>query len=89
MLNIKPLYIQVREGLAILNGTSAMTGIGMYNLIQAEKLLGWATMLSAMTNEIVEAYDDHYSYELNIVKHHRGQNQVAAMMREILERAAR
>ena len=83
-LSIKPLAIHVREGLAILNGTSAMTGIGMYNLIQAQKLLGWAAMLSAMTNEIVEAYDDHYSYELNIVKHHKGQNQVAAMMREIL-----
>ncbi len=84
LLDIKHLTIHIREGLAILNGTSAMTGIGMYNLVQAEKLLSWATMLSAMTNEIVEAYDDHYSYELNIVKHHRGQNQVAAMMREIL-----
>ena len=42
-------------------------------------------MLSAMTNEIVEAYDDHFSNELNIVKHHTGQNYVAAMMRGILK----
>ena len=84
LLAINPLSIRVREGLAILNGTSAMTGIGIYNLIQAGKLLGWATMLSAMTNEIVEAYDDHYSFELNKVKHHSGQNQIAAMMREVL-----
>ena len=28
--------------------------------------------------------DDHYSYELNNVKHHKGQNRVAAMLREIL-----
>ncbi|MEP6611211.1 MAG: aromatic amino acid ammonia-lyase, partial [Mucilaginibacter sp.] len=33
--NIKPLSIHIREGLAILNGTSAMTGIGMLNIIQA------------------------------------------------------
>ena len=84
-LKINPLSIRVREGLAILNGTSAMTGIGMYNLIQAGKLLGWAVMLSAMTNEIVEAYDDHYSYELNMVKRHNGQDKVAAMMREVLQ----
>ena len=84
-LNIQPLTIHVREGLAIMNGTSAMTGIGMVNIIQAKKLLRWSVMLSAMTNEIVEAYDDHYSYELNIVKHHRGQNRIAAMMREILK----
>ena len=83
--NIKPLTIHVREGLAILNGTSAMTGIGIVNIVQAQKLLRWSVILSAMTNEIVEAYNDHYSYELNIVKHHRGQNRIAAMMREILQ----
>ncbi|MEO6730760.1 MAG: aromatic amino acid ammonia-lyase [Ferruginibacter sp.] len=84
-LGIKPLTIHIREGLAILNGTSAMTGIGMVNIIQARKLLEWSVMLSAMINEIVEAFDDHYSYELNIVKKHKGQNEVAAMLRDILK----
>jgi len=84
-LSIKPVAIRAREGLAILNGTSAMTGIGLVNIIQAQKLLAWSAMLSAMTNEIVEAYDDHYSYELNVVKHHTGQNKVAEIMRKILD----
>ena len=84
-LGIKPLSIRIREGLAILNGTSAMTGIGMLNIIQAQKLLEWSVILSAMINEVVEAYDDHYSYELNIVKHHKGQNKVAAQLRDILK----
>jgi histidine ammonia-lyase len=83
--NIKPLAIQIREGIAILNGTSAMTGIGLVNIIQAKKLLHWAVMLSAMTNEIVEAFDDHYSHELNIVKRHTGQNRIATMLRLILK----
>src|SRR5665647_3491170 len=84
-LGIKPLSIHIREGLAILNGTSAMTGIGMVNIIQARKLLEWSVILSAMMNEVVEAYDDHFSYELNIVKHHKGQNKIAAMLRDILK----
>jgi len=83
--NIQPLTIYGREGLAILNGTSAMTGIGMINIIQSEKLFNWSVLLSAMMNEIVEAYNDHYSYELNIVKPHHGQNKVAAMVRNILK----
>jgi len=83
-LNIKPLSIHIREGLATINGTSAMTGIGMVNIIQAHKLLDWSAMFSAMTNEIVQAYDDHYSHELNIVKHHKGQNKIATMLRDIL-----
>jgi len=56
----------------------------MINIVQAKKLLDWAVMLSAMTNEIVEAFDDHYSFELNVVKHHHGQNKIASMLREIL-----
>ena len=83
-LGITPLSIHVREGLAILNGTSAMTGIGLVNILQARKLLLWSAMFSAMTNEIVGAYDDHYSQELNMVKRHNGQNRVAAMLRGIL-----
>ena len=84
-LGIKPLKIHIREGLAILNGTSAMTGIGMINIIQAEKLLEWSVILSAMINEVVEAFDDHYSYELNVVKNHKGQNEIAAQLRDILK----
>lgn len=84
-LNIKPLSIHIREGLAILNGTSAMTGIGMLNIIQAKKLLNWSVLFSAMINEIVEAFDDHYSHELNVVKRHNGQNAIAGMMRDILK----
>ena len=83
-LSIKPLSINIREGLAIINGTSAMTGIGLINIIQAHKLLEWSIMISAMVNEIVKAFDDHFSYELNIVKHHTGQNIVATKLRNIL-----
>jgi len=83
--DIKPLSIHIREGLAILNGTSAMTGIGMLNIIQARKLLNWSVLFSSMINEIVEAFDDHYSQELNAVKHHKGQNKIAAIMRDILK----
>src|SRR3569833_1928391 len=82
---IKPLSIHIREGLAVLNGTSAMTGIGMLNILQARKLLSWSLLFSAMINEIVEAFDDHYSYELNIVKQHNGQNKIASLMRDILK----
>ncbi|MEP6673983.1 MAG: aromatic amino acid ammonia-lyase [Ferruginibacter sp.] len=82
---IKPLTIIGREGLAIVNGTSAMTGIGLINIIQAHKLVKWSVILSSLMNEVVEAYNDHYSYELNIVKSHTGQNHIAATMRHILD----
>ena len=81
---LAPLAIHIREGLAVINGTSAMTGIGLINLILAKKLVDWMIMLSAMTNELMEAFDDHFSPELNGVKAHRGQNRVAGAMNRML-----
>ncbi|HLI92732.1 MAG TPA: aromatic amino acid ammonia-lyase [Puia sp.] len=82
---VKPLSIYIREGLAILNGTSVMTAIGLVNILRARKLVQWSAVLSAMTNEVVGAYDDHYSRELNQVKQHKGQHRIAAMLRDLLK----
>lgn len=83
-LNIKPLGIYLREGLALINGTSAMTGVGMVNLIYAQKAFHISVVLSSITNELMKSFDDHFSQELNQVKHHVGQSKVAADIRTIL-----
>jgi histidine ammonia-lyase len=80
----RPMNIHVREGLGIMNGTSAMSGVGMVNLIQARKLINWSVALSAMTNEIMESFDDHFSEKLNDSKKHPGQSAIARAIREIL-----
>ncbi len=82
-LGIKPLQIYVREGLAVTNGTAVMTGIGLVNLLDAKRLLDWSLKASVMMNEIASSYDDLMSEVLNGVKRHRGQQIVAAKMREI------
>jgi len=82
---LKPITICLREGLAVMNGTSAMTGIGMINLLQSYKLLYWSLMASCIINELVESYDDHFSQVLNEAKLHQGQRAIAEQMRAILE----
>jgi histidine ammonia-lyase len=82
--NIKPLQVYLREGLALMNGTSAMTGVGMSNIIHARYLLVCSIMLSAITNELMKSFDDHFSFELNHVKHHKGQSKVAEVIRMLL-----
>ncbi len=83
--NIEPIKVEIREGLALMNGTSAMTGIGIVNIIYAKRLLNWSVFCSAAINEIVQAYDDHLSEELNAAKKHQGQQKIAKKMRNHLK----
>ena len=83
--NLKPIQVEIREGLALINGTSVMTGIGVVNVHHANKLLDWSLKFSCAINEIVQAYDDHFSAELNNTKRHKGQQEVALRMRKNLE----
>ncbi len=79
---LKPFSMRIREGLSVTNGTSVMTGIGIVNLIYAKKLLRWSVAASVMMNEIAASYDDFMAQALNEAKHHKGQQEIAAMMRE-------
>ncbi|PWJ58554.1 histidine ammonia-lyase [Dyadobacter jejuensis] len=80
-LGIKPLAMKLRDGLGLINGTSCMTGIAAINLIYAKRLVHWGVAASAMLSEVIEAFDDSFSKELNAVKLHEGQRWVAAQMR--------
>lgn len=82
---LEPAKVHIREGLALVNGTSCMSGIGILSVIKARKLIDWSLMASAMINEVVETYDDHYSYELNRVKLHEGQNEVTERLQRLLD----
>lgn len=82
--NLKPINVEIREGLALMNGTSVMTGIGIVNVHNSRKILDWSVKCSCAINEIVEAYDDHLSLELNNAKKHFGQQEIAKKMRENL-----
>ena len=81
---LTPFAIRLREGLAMMNGTSCMTGVGLVNLHYAEKLLNLSCLVSVTINEILNAFDDHLSEALNEVKLHEGQNAVAKIMRELI-----
>ncbi|SUX47592.1 HAL/PAL/TAL family ammonia-lyase [Chryseobacterium indoltheticum] len=79
--NLEPIQVEIREGLALMNGTSVMSGIGMVNAYKANQLTEISLKLSCAINEIVQAYDDHFSEVLNATKLHAGQQKIAEKMR--------
>lgn len=84
-LGIKPMEIKIREGLAVMNGTSVMTGIGIVNALYAQRAIEWSVMATVMICEMVDSYDDYFSEELNKSKRHKGQQQVAATIKKRLD----
>ena len=82
--HLKPLSVHIREGLALTNGTSMMTGIAIVNIILANRLVYWSMLTSCMINEIASSYGDFLDGRLNSVKKHIGQDTVASSMRNIL-----
>lgn len=81
---IEPMRLSFKEGLALINGTSGMVGLGSVVFIEAEKTLKFYTGLSALSFEGLAAKSKPFDPRVHQLKPHRGQNEVAAELWEIL-----
>ncbi|MDI9338177.1 MAG: aromatic amino acid ammonia-lyase [Alphaproteobacteria bacterium] len=88
-LELEAPQFYIREGLALINGTSCMTGIGIVNIHLAQKAMDLAILFSCIINEIVKSFNDHFSQILNNLKHHKGQIYIAENMRSLLQTSHR
>jgi histidine ammonia-lyase len=80
-----PLRLSYKEGIAIVNGTSAMTAIAAFALFGAKKLLRLACVNAAFAVEIFGGIDDAFDEDLHDVKPHPGQKKVAEIIRRLYE----
>lgn len=83
-LGIKPYKLKPKEGLALINGTALMAAIGSLICLDSEHLLNLAIKTGALSLELVRGFTDSISEKLNLLRPHKGQIAVAAMMRELL-----
>ncbi|MEO9147686.1 MAG: histidine ammonia-lyase [Ginsengibacter sp.] len=83
----EPLQLQSKEGLALINGTQFMSAYGMYNLIESEKLLNWANMVSAISFDAFDCNADCLYEHLHAIRPHAGQVSVAKRLRNILDKS--
>jgi histidine ammonia-lyase len=72
-INKKPVIPEEKEGLAFVNGTSAMTGIAALALSDMEYLLKLSELLSAFLIEVHHGCLEPFSAELHEVRPHKGQ----------------
>ena len=81
----KPLTLQSKEGLALLNGTQFMSAYGCYCLINAYKLASLADFISAISLDAFDGRIESFDKLIHKVRAHAGQVEVADNMREILK----
>lgn len=82
---LKPVELHYRDGLALINGTSAMTAIAAVNLIEGEQLAALAVTSSALLLELVGAHEESLHPLISRARPHLGQAQAARMMRNLLK----
>jgi histidine ammonia-lyase len=81
---IEPLQLQVKEGLALLNGTQAMAAVGALALYRAQRLARLADVAGAMTLEALRGTPVAFDGRIHETRPHPGQIEVAAHLRELL-----
>jgi histidine ammonia-lyase len=83
--SLSPIVLQAKEGLALINGTQAMTAMGVVAYIEAEKLAFQAEFIAAITMEGLRGIIDAFDEDVHIARGYKEQVDVAKRMRVILE----
>jgi histidine ammonia-lyase len=81
---IPSLQLEVKEGLALLNGTQAMGAVGGLALHRAERLVRLADVAGAMALEALRGTPVAFDPRIHEARPHPGQSAVAAHLRELL-----
>ncbi len=81
---MRPLSLEAKEGLALLNGTTVMTGVAALTIDEASYLFRLTLGALAMTAEALGASPDYFHPAIHLAKHHPGQLRVAEMLNSFL-----
>ena len=81
---IEPVSLEVKEGLALLNGTQAMAAVGGLALRRAEVLTRIADAAGAMSLEALRGTPVAFDERIQQVRPHQGQIDVAANLRNLM-----
>jgi histidine ammonia-lyase len=82
---IKAVRLEAKEGIALNNGTQAMTAVGLLALHEAEQLVDLADAVAAMTLEALEGKGAPFANHVQHVRPHPGQATSARNIRSMIQ----
>jgi histidine ammonia-lyase len=85
MMNWKPIALQSKEGLALLNGTQFMSAYGLLSLIRLFRLSILADLIACISLEAFDGRPEPFCEAIHLIRPHRGQIETARRIRHILQ----
>ena len=82
---LEPLKLKSKEGLALINGTAVMCGVGVLALLDAERLVKMADIAGMMSLDALKGVDAFAREEIHKMRPHPGQMASAENMRKLLK----
>ena len=82
---IQPLTLEPKEGLALLNGTQAMTATGGLALATAQRMVEAADVIGALSLEALKGTPTAFDEKIHAARPHSGQIASAARLRELMQ----
>jgi histidine ammonia-lyase len=84
---IKPLVLEAKEAVSLINGTQAMLAVGILMLLDAEILVDTADVIGAMTCDALKGTNVAFDERIQKARPHAGQIKAAANLRRLLEQS--
>ncbi|MBI1359667.1 MAG: histidine ammonia-lyase [Alphaproteobacteria bacterium] len=84
LAGLKPIVLRPKEGLAIMNGTAVMTGLGALAWMRADNVSRLSSRLTAMALIALQGNPRHFDEPLFRAKPHPGQAEIARRIRDDL-----
>src|SRR6266852_2013764 len=82
---IKPLVLEAKEAVSLINGTQAMLAVGTLALLAAEILSDTADVIGALSLDALRGTDVAFDERIHQARPHPGQLRTAANLRKMLE----
>jgi phenylalanine ammonia-lyase len=84
-LGLSPLRLEAKEALAMMNGTSVMTGVATTCMADGLQMLAMALSVHAIFAQALRASSESFQPFIHLLKPHAGQMWAAAQMLTLLE----
>ena len=81
---LKPLVLEAKEAISLINGTQAMLGVGTVALMAAEALAVTADVIGAMSLDALRGTDVAFDDRIHAARPHSGQVEVAGYLRWLI-----